>query len=391
MNRNGAAGERGSGGQTRALAAFAAYALRHGDRSTLFRRTVRSMAVALRADGAELVCVEPVAAHRVAAWGLAGQGLGTCEAPLSRYVVRIAAPVVSSDLADERRFLVSALWRDRRMASSLSVPFAAVEGNDHFVLTVYSTRAGTFCAGHLDLARAFADVLRAALARRRDARDAASILLENFAAVLAHEVRNPLNALAMNAEVASMLLDSQRGEDVPKVLERVGRDIRRCSAAIRELSAVVARDVPEEGIALEDLLGGIAERLREQSSAGPAIEVELGPVDERLSYAGNIAAIEFAVAQMARTIIARGVNGVRIGVVRDQDGYAIEVERLARQRDERQLPASSLSPTRVAAYALARHALETAGARVRPETLHEIPERCRIQFPGQAIHAAIEA
>ncbi|HVF34953.1 MAG TPA: GAF domain-containing protein [Candidatus Saccharimonadia bacterium] len=373
------------------LAAYAAYALRHDDRAALFRRTVRSAAVALRADGTELVCVDPEAARRVAAWGLAGQGLGACETPLSRYVVRHGAPVISTSVADERRFLVSSRWRERGMASLVSVPFAAAPGSEQFVLTAYAKQPHAFSDEHLELARAFADVLDAALARRRESRDAASILLEHFAGVLAHEVRNPLNALAMNAEVASMLLGSQRGDDVPKVLERVGRDIRRCSAAIRELSAVVARDVPDEGIALDELLGGIAERLREQSSAGPAIEVELGPVDERLSYAGNIAAIDFALSQMARTIIARGVDGVRIGVVRDRDGYEIEVERLARPLGAQQLPASTLSPTRIAAYALARHALETAGARVRPETLHEIPERCRIHFPAPAIHPAVEA
>lgn len=373
------------------LGAFAAFALRHDDRASLFRRAVRSSAVALGADGTELVCIDADAAHRLAAWGLGGQGLGSCETPLSRYVARRAEAVVSDDLAAERRFLVSSRWRERGMASSVSVPFPAAEGHEHFVLNAYSRRPGAFQGAHLALAGAFAEVLRAALARRRDARHAASTLLENFAAVLAHEVRNPLNALAMNAEVASMLLGSQRGEEVPKVLERVGRDIRRCSAAIRELSAVVARDVPESGIALEELLGGIAERLREHSTAGPAIEVELGPVDERLTYAGNIAAIEFAVAQMARTIIVRGVGGVRIGVSRDQDGYAIEVERLARRLDDGPLPPSTLSPTRVAAYALARHALETAGARVRPETLHDVPERCSIRFPAPAIHASAEA
>jgi hypothetical protein len=199
-------------------------------------------------------------------------------------------------------------------------------------------------------------------------------------------VRNPLNALAMNAEVASMLLGSQRQSDVPKVLERLGRDVQRCGIAIRELSAVVARDVPDEGIALDELLGGIAERLRQGAIGGAAFEVELGPIDEDLSYAGNLAAIEFALAQMARTVVIGGVKGVRIGVAREQDGYAIEVERLPQDVfNGRHPPVAMLSPTRAAAYAVARHALESAGARVRPEVLAGVPERCRVSFPGDAI------
>lgn len=376
----------------RSLAAFAAYALRHAERAALFRRCVRSLAVALSADGTDLVCVEPTEAHRLAACGMRPAGLGPCEAPLSRYVLRKETAVSSDDLTAERRFLCSARWREQGMLSAASAPVPPQHGaSERYVLTAFSRTPRHFDAESVAMVQAYARVLGAALERRLDAREATSVLLENFAAVLAHEVRNPLNALAMNAEVASMLLGSQRGDDVPKVLERLGRDVQRCGAAIRELSAVVARDVPDEGIALDDLLGGIAERLRQGAIGGTAFEVELDAVDEALSYAGNLAAIEFAIAQMARTVVVGGVKGVRIAVEREPDGYAIEVERLPSEGSPFRMPMATLSPTRAAAYAVARHALETAGARLQPEVLVDVPERCRVSFPAPAIRSGHEA
>lgn len=384
------ASARRAGRAVRQLAASAVHALRETERGVLVRRAVRSLAVALSADGAELVCMDTHAAHRLAAFGLGGEGLGACEAPQARYVARHGAPVVVEDYAAERRFLLSPRWRERGVASAVSVPFGSDGADEHFVLTAFSQRASAFGAREVGLVAAYARILAAAFAQSRRSRDDSARLLESFAAVLAHEVRNPLNALALNAEVASMLLGSDRGSDVPKVLERVGRDVQRCGQAIRELSAVVARDVPEEGYALDDLLDTIADRLR-QGLGTQAIDVELGPVDERLAYAGNRTAIEFALAQMARTVIGRGVRGVRIGVEREREGYAIEIERLP-IADDTQSGEATLSPTRIAAYALARHALEKTGARLEPEALGDsVPQRCRVSFPMPAIRTGFGA
>lgn len=220
-------------------------------------------------------------------------------------------------------------------------------------------------------------------------REDPAALLEQFAAVLAHEVRNPLNALAMNAEVASMLIGTDRAREVPKVLERIGRDVRRCAEAIRELSAVVALDVPGEGIALDELLAATADRLR-GGAAGVPLEVEVGGSDAPLAFAANRAAIEFALAQVARTVVARGVRGVRLALERGDDGcWRIDVERLP-GTEPGPAGAERLSPTRVAAYAIARHALEAAGASLEPEVLEEIPQRCRIRLPAGGVNCEAE-
>jgi len=213
-------------------------------------------------------------------------------------------------------------------------------------------------------------------------------LLEKFAAVLAHEVRNPLNALAMNAEVASMLLGTPREREIPKVLERIGRDVRRCAEAIRELSAVVALDVPEEGIALDELLASTAERLR-GGAAGVPLEVEVSGTEAPLAFAANRAAIEFALSQVARAVVARGVRGVRIALEQSGDAWVIDVERLP-GGDPWQPGGEHLSPTRAAAYAIACHALEAAGATLEPSSLEEIPQRCRIALPLAAVNCGEE-
>ena len=202
--------------------------------------------------------------------------------------------------------------------------------------------------------------------------------------MLAHEVRNPLNALAMNAEVASMLLGTDRAREVPKVLERIGRDVRRCAEAIRELSAVVALDVPEEGIALDELLATTADRLR-GGAAGVPLDVEISGTEAPLAFVANRAAIEFALAQVARTVVARGIRGVRLALEQGDDCWVIDIERLPGS-DGASTGGERLSPTRVAAYAIARHALETAGATIEPVVLEEIPQRCRIRLPAGGVN-----
>ena len=201
--------------------------------------------------------------------------------------------------------------------------------------------------------------------------------------MLAHEVRNPLNALAMNAEVASMLLGTDRAREVPKVLERIGRDVRRCAEAIRELSAVVALDVPEEGIALDELLATTADRLR-GGAAGVPLDVEISGTEAPLAFVANRAAIEFALAQVARTVVARGIRGVRLALEQGDDCWIIDIERLP--GTEPAAGSERLSPTRVAAYAIARHALESAGATIEPAMLDEIPHRCRIRLPAGGVN-----
>ncbi len=388
MTRPAQSTRQGARRGARSLATYSAYALTRHDRAALLRRCVRSVRVALEADGSELVCVAPDAAHRVAVCGLGPDALGQSEAPHVRYVIRHDVSTATDDFASERRFLVAARWHKAGMKSAVAVPVRPADPGERYVLTLYARRPAFFDDERIALAEGYALVLGASLAHRRETRAESAELLEHFAAVLAHEVRNPLNALAMNAEVATMLLGTERGADVPKVLERVGRDVKRCGAAIRELSAVVARDVPDEGIALDELLATIADRLRQGANGGGGIEVEIEGVDETLSYAGNLVAVEFALAQMARTIVARGVKGVRIGVEREAEGYAIELERLPSEQGS---GGGALSPTRVAAYAVARHALEAAGARVRPGTLVGIPERCRISFPSPMIRAGTGA
>lgn len=374
----------------RVLARFAAHALRDARPARVLRRAVAQVRRALQADAAELVTLGPRGTLRVAYAGAADarSRLAAC-GPVDAPHAALALARGSLRCEVRQDAPLGEPWRQLGMRSVLCVPVRPrARMTETYVLCVFGRAAEQFDRHDRATLESFALVLAAALVGPRDSGAPASgteyrsvaVLLESFSAVLAHEVRNPLNALAMNAEVAGLLLQRQRVEQIPAVLERIARDVQRCGIAIRELSIVAARDGASEAVPVQDLLDQVAERLRRLGYVPePTLETRVEPPE--LLVIGNAAVLEFALLQVARALLMPGVEGLTLSAQASPGRLAVTIERRGGMLEHRARFDAPMPPTRAAALALARHALAGMGATVSPDDLDGVPLACTVVFP----------
>ncbi|HET7843417.1 MAG TPA: histidine kinase dimerization/phospho-acceptor domain-containing protein [Xanthomonadales bacterium] len=142
--------------------------------------------------------------------------------------------------------------------------------------------------------------------------------LGRFAAAMAHEINNPLGALVMNAEVATLLIDRGRTDELPAVLRQIQSDARRCAQKVRNMADVaspvrVATARVPLGEALESVRRRMCRRLNRSVDA-----VLLDVPAPAPKVVGNREAIEYALYQLTRQVFASGVEQLRLAVdVRD--------------------------------------------------------------------------
>lgn len=138
--------------------------------------------------------------------------------------------------------------------------------------------------------------------------------LQRFAAAMAHEINNPLGALVLNAEVATMLIDRGRADELPAVLRQIQTDARRCAAKVRNMADVAApASAARAGFALAETLSAVRQRMcrrlnRLLNTIALDVPPKLAPVH------GNRDAIEYALYQLARQVYASGVDHPRVAV-----------------------------------------------------------------------------
>lgn len=69
---------------------------------------------------------------------------------------------------------------------------------------------------------------------------APSVSLKDFAAHAVHEVSNPLNAISINAELATQLISAGRAAESLELLKRLTRDVWQCGSALRDFARLGA-------------------------------------------------------------------------------------------------------------------------------------------------------
>lgn len=240
-------------GQQAAVAEFGQLAVAGGPVARFFRAAVATIARTLETEFVEILELLPEGREfRLVAgtgWrrGLVGRAkVETGAASQGGYTLVSRRPVVVEDLATETRFTPSQLLVDHHVTSGVTVPIGRLGGPVWGVLGAQTARRATFTSDDVNFLLAMANVLAAAVDRRRaeDERDRllevereAQRRREAFIGVMSHELRTPITTIYAGT----------------KFLSRSGRGAARREAA-REVLADVQIESERLYRLVEDLL-----------------------------------------------------------------------------------------------------------------------------------------
>jgi signal transduction histidine kinase len=154
-----------------------------------------------------------VAASGSLATVLGTDGVATATESQIRYTMATGAAVVADDVANDTRFASPSILVDLGVVSALSV-IVRVSGRFHGVLAVYSSLSGRFAAEDVNFVQAVANVMAAAIERRRHEeaqeqlhRQDRLAAVGQLAAGVAHDFNNIVAAIRLYVE----LLETEPG------------------------------------------------------------------------------------------------------------------------------------------------------------------------------------
>ena len=149
--------------------------------------------------------------------------------------------------------------------------------------------------------------------------------LGEFVRGLAHDIANPLNAMAMNAELTKMLLDRGDTKAAREALERLLSDCARCGRLIQSFQRFGAalqagtRERINVGFLLQSAISQVQSEL---SDAGIEFRVA-GSTDTPLEV--DIPAMERALGGILRNAAEAGATTITIHVATAGHGVQIEI------------------------------------------------------------------
>ncbi|MCB9663144.1 MAG: HAMP domain-containing protein [Alphaproteobacteria bacterium] len=208
--------------------------------------------------------------------------------------------------------------------------------------TIHAVRAVPFGEG--GVVAVIADVTHQLRAQERLARSERLALIGQMLAQITHEVRNPLNALSLNAE----LLAEELGQLEPARRAEAGEILATITGEIDRLTAVTAHYLqlarrPPARPAPTDVARVVEEVARllepELEEAGVALQVEAGPLEVQL-VDGN--QLRQALLNVVRNAVEAGARALRLGLHQDatelrvelaDDGPGMPAEELAHATD----------------------------------------------------------
>jgi hypothetical protein len=146
--------------------------------------------------------------------------------------------------------------------------------------------------------------------------------LAAFTSGLAHELANPLNALAMNAEVARLLIERNESERAKERLAALVADCARCGRLLQSIRRFGAGMAPgaAEPATVADLVAASCDQLRREGPV-PAVEVHGGETELTVDRA----AMSRALAELLRNAVEAGARNVRIVAGRDGGGCFVDL------------------------------------------------------------------
>lgn len=187
-----------------ALARFGEAALRSGDMQEILTEACRLIANALEVDLAKVLEVDHATNEALvrAGVGWAPGVVGKVRLPLGvrsseAYAIQTAQPVITGDLAEEKRFEFPAFMRDAGVVALVNVPIFVPGGEPYGLLQVDSRRPRQFGQEDIAFLRTYATILGPVIDRLhkvddlRAARDRSDMLLRE----LQHRVKNDLQVI----------------------------------------------------------------------------------------------------------------------------------------------------------------------------------------------------
>jgi PAS domain S-box-containing protein len=271
---------------------------------------------------------------------LVGRPAGTVTADsLAGYALRTRAPVVIDDLQAETRFRATSLPGAPGAVSGVTVVIPT-RAQPYGLLSVYTTAARTFTRDDVNFLQSIANILAAALERTRaDAEradllqreraartdaEAASRAKDEFLAMLGHELRNPLAAIAN----ASQVLEEGVGADAPEgrliaIVARQAQHLSRMVGDLLDVSRVSSGKInlSPEFVDLRDVAERAVAAFRE---AGRVARHDLSVSVQSVVVRGDPTRLEQIVWNLLDNALKYTPPGgqVHLGVSRDEEGVA---------------------------------------------------------------------
>ena len=130
---------------------------------------------------------------------------------------------------------------------------------------------------------------------------------------LAHELANPLNAIAITTELAKRMLARGQKDNALSALNNIGADCERCARLLRDAQEFLSLDVrrPHETVDLPALLNDLAEPLQERGE----VRVHAPSGDCRIE--GNLHALRRLFREVLRNAFDHGACHAEVDLRRD--------------------------------------------------------------------------
>lgn len=144
-----------------------------------------------------------------------------------------------------------------------------------------------------------------------------------FMRALAHEIANPLNAIALNAELVKLLLERRKGTQARATLEHLLAECERCEHLLQGLRRFGdgLQAHPREIMSTRILITAAIDLVRLERKDVPAIEVD--PADAQICV--DRLALQQAFAALMHNAADAGADSLHIATCRKADAVSIDI------------------------------------------------------------------
>ncbi len=153
--------------------------------------------------------------------------------------------------------------------------------------------------------------------------DGAALDLGAFVRGAAHDIANPLNAIAINAELAKLLLEREQPQRAREVLDRLLADCARCGRLIQGMQRFGSglHAGPREVVPARAMIDAAIDLARQERATLPRFRVD--GIDARIRV--DRPALERAVAGLLHNATEADADTIQILTRRDGGSVVIEI------------------------------------------------------------------
>lgn len=329
--------------QQATVATLGQQALVGGALSALFRAAVDGIARTLDTEFVELLELTPQGKRlrlvAGAGWrrGLVGRAmLDAGPDSQAGYTLHTGGPVIVKDLATETRFHGSRLLLDHGVVSGITVAISAGAGGTWGVLGTHTSRLETFTADDVNFLLAVANVLGAAIQRRRaeeerdrllEAERAAQGRRDAFIGVMSHELRTPITTIYAGAKFLAREGRGTKREVRREILSDVQSESERLYRLVEDLLVLtkVERGTVEaagEPLLLQRIVPRVAAA---EQAATPGLRVETAVPETLPTVRGEETYVEQALRNLLSNARKYGPPGGSVQLIAEANDDEVVV------------------------------------------------------------------